>query len=85
MNASQLSMSINALANLVACKLDDQELAIVASLVNQFADDLKRISIDRVLINDWCKSNCKCNGKGNKRSEGNEELEEEIEELIEEA
>lgn len=49
MNPCELSMSISALANTIACKLSDDELNLTAAVLTQLGDTLATISIQRSL------------------------------------
>ena len=47
MNACELTAGITALANAIACKLDDDELTLLAAVLVQLGDTLVTISTSR--------------------------------------
>lgn len=49
MNSCELTSSITALANAIACKLSDGELALLASILVQLSDTLGTIAAQRNL------------------------------------
>lgn len=57
MNPCELTATITALANAIASKLSDNELALVAAATTQLGDTLATISVQRDL-NSRCLSNC---------------------------
>ena len=50
MNPCELIASITAAANAIACKLDDDELALFASVPVQLGDTLATIATQRAII-----------------------------------
>ncbi len=54
MNACELTASITALANAIACKLSNDELGLLASVLVQLGDTLVTIATQRNI----CKSIC---------------------------
>ena len=49
MNSCELTASITALANLISCKLDEQEITLLASILVQLGDTLVTIATQRTL------------------------------------
>lgn len=49
MNPCELTTSITAIANAIACHLSDEELALLGSALTQLADTLFTISAQRTL------------------------------------
>ena len=49
MNPCELSASISAVANAVACKLTDDELALLAAVLVQLGDTLATIATQRAI------------------------------------
>mgnify|MGYP001024549197 FL=1 len=49
MNPCELTASVTALANLIAAKLDEEELAVMASIFVQLGDTLETIAAQRAL------------------------------------
>lgn len=49
MNPCELTASVTALANVIACKLDDDELAVMAAVFTQLGDTLATIAVQRQL------------------------------------
>lgn len=49
MNPCELTASVTALANLIAAKLDEDELAVMASIFVQLGDTLETIAAQRAL------------------------------------
>lgn len=47
MNSAELTASVTAVANMLACKLTDQELLLLASVLVQLGDTLVTISTQR--------------------------------------
>lgn len=54
MNPCDLSMSVAALANTIACKLDEEDLSVVAAVFIQLGDTLETILAQR----EWCRNKC---------------------------
>ena len=52
MNACELTASITAAANTIACQLDDDELSLLAAVLVQLGDTLATIATQRAI----CKS-----------------------------
>lgn len=52
MNACELTASVTALANAIACKLDNDELTLLASVLVQLGDTLVTIATRRSLCDD---------------------------------
>ena len=52
MNACELTATITALANTIACNLNDQELTLLASVFVQLGDTLVTIATRRSLCED---------------------------------
>ena len=50
MNPCELTASVTAAANIMAARFDDNELALVASVLVQFGDTLATIAAQRVLL-----------------------------------
>jgi hypothetical protein len=55
MNSLNLTSSVTALANIIACKLTMDEIALLASIFVQLGDTLATIAADKNL----CGNNCK--------------------------
>ncbi|MGN0180251.1 MAG: DUF6774 domain-containing protein [Monoglobaceae bacterium] len=55
MNSCELTVSITALANTIACDLSDDELGLLGTVFTQLGDTLTTIAVQRSL----CKSTCK--------------------------
>jgi hypothetical protein len=51
MNACEITAAITALANAIACKLNDDELALVGAVLSQLGDTLDTIAAQRALCN----------------------------------
>ena len=51
MNPCELTASITALANAIACQLSDDDLELAAAIFTQLGDTLATISIQRSLCN----------------------------------
>lgn len=51
MNPCELTMSITALANTLACKLSDEQLELAAVLFSQLGDTLATIALQRSICN----------------------------------
>ena len=49
MNPCELTASVTALANALACGLDDRELGILAAVLTQLGDTLASIAVQREL------------------------------------
>lgn len=49
MDACTLTAAVTAAANTLACKLDDDELAVLAAMFNQLGDTLALIAVQRDL------------------------------------
>lgn len=49
MNASELTASITAVANAIACKFNDDDLGILALILTQLGDTLATIAAQRAL------------------------------------
>ena len=47
MNALELTSSITALANAIACQISDDELVLLAAVFTQLGDTLATISVQR--------------------------------------
>lgn len=60
MNPCELTASVTALANLIAAKLDEDELAVMASIFVQLGDTLETIAAQRALCCNKKTSKCKC-------------------------
>ena len=56
MNACKLTTSVTALANAIACKLSDEGLTMLASVLVQLGDTLVTIVSQRALCEDLKKS-----------------------------
>lgn len=54
MNACELTASITAAANAIACKFNDDDLGILALILTQLGDTLATIAAQRAL---YCKEN----------------------------
>lgn len=50
MNPYELSIAMAALANTIACKLNDDDLALVISIISQLKDNLVTIAAQRRLL-----------------------------------
>lgn len=51
MNPLGTTFSVTALANAIACKLDDEEIGLLAVILNQLGDTLETIALQRTLCN----------------------------------
>ena len=51
LDACTLTAAVTAAANTLACKLDDDELAVLAAMFNQLGDTLALIAVQRDLCN----------------------------------
>ena len=51
MNPLGTTFSVTALANAIACKLDDNEIGLLAVILNQLGDTLETIALQRTLCN----------------------------------
>ncbi len=49
MNSCELTASVTAIANSLACKFNDDELSILAAVLVQLGDTLATISLQRAL------------------------------------
>ena len=56
MDPCQLTASVTALANAIACKLSDEELTMLASVLVQLGDTLVTVVSQRALCEDSKKS-----------------------------
>ncbi len=54
MNACEITAAITAAANTIACRLDDDELALWSSVLVQLGDTLATIGAQRALCNRTC-------------------------------
>lgn len=54
MNACEITAAITAAANTIACRLDDDELALWSSVMVQLGDTLATIGAQRALCNRTC-------------------------------
>ena len=54
MNACEITAAITAAANTIACRLDDDELALWSSVLVQPGDTLATIGAQRALCNRTC-------------------------------
>ena len=54
MNSCALTTSVTALANAIACKLDNDELALLSSVLVQLGDTLVTIAAQRSLCQKQC-------------------------------
>lgn len=54
MNACEITAAITAAANTIACRLDDDELALWSSVLVQLGDTLATIGVQRALCNRTC-------------------------------
>lgn len=52
MNACELTASITAAANVIACKLDDDELALLSAVLVQLGDTLATIATQRAICSE---------------------------------
>lgn len=57
MNPCELTVSITALANTIACKLTDDELTLLASVLVQLGDTLATIGVQRAICENANKNN----------------------------
>ncbi len=55
MNACELTASVTALANAIACKLNNDEITLLASVLVQLGDTLVTIATQRNLCENACK------------------------------
>lgn len=51
MNPLGTTFSVTALANAIACKLDDDEIGLLAVILNQLGDTLETIALQITLCN----------------------------------
>lgn len=51
MNPLGTTFSVTALANAIACKLDDNEIGLLAVILNQLGDTLETIALQITLCN----------------------------------
>ena len=54
MNSCELTASVTAVANAIACKLSDDELTLLASVLVQLGDTLVTIATQRALCEKAC-------------------------------
>ena len=54
MHACEITAAITAAANTIACRLDDDELALWSSVMVQLGDTLATIGAQRALCNRTC-------------------------------
>ena len=54
MDSFKLTTTVTALANVIACKLTAEEIALAASLFVQLGDTLATIAAAEVVTNDLC-------------------------------
>ena len=57
MNSCELTASITALANAIACNLNTDEITLLASVLVQLGDTLVTITTQKNLCNNICKEN----------------------------
>lgn len=57
MNSCALTTSVTALANAIACRLDNDELALLSSVLVQLGDTLVTIAAQRSLCEKPCDKN----------------------------
>ena len=50
MNPCELTASVTAIANMIACRLDDNELSLISSVLVQLGDTLAVIAAQRSLF-----------------------------------
>lgn len=56
MNSCELTASVTALANAIACKLNNDELTLLASVLVQLGDTLVTISVQRAICEEQQKN-----------------------------
>ena len=56
MNSFELTTSINTLANAIACKLSNDEIAMIASILVQLGDTLATIATHKTFCEDKLKT-----------------------------
>lgn len=57
MNPCELTTSVTALANALACKLNNEELTLLASVIVQLGDTLVTIATQRTICENMNRSN----------------------------
>lgn len=57
MNPCELSMSVAALANAIACQLSDEDMELASAIFTQLADTLTTILVQRTRCEKFCKEN----------------------------
>jgi len=65
LNSCELSMSIAALANALACRLSDDDLELVSAALTQLGDTLTTISVQRALCSKKNDSTSNSNANAN--------------------
>lgn len=55
MNSCELTASVTALANAIACRLNNEELTLLASVLVQLGDTLVTIATQRSICENLCK------------------------------
>lgn len=51
MNPCELTVSVTALANMISCHFNDEELSVISSILVQLGDTLATISAQKALCN----------------------------------
>ncbi len=54
MNVCEITAAVTALANAIACRLDDEELALLGAVLTQLGDTLETISAGRAMQAKCC-------------------------------
>lgn len=54
MNACEITAAVTAFANAIACRLDDEELALLGAVLTQLGDTLETISAWRAMQAKCC-------------------------------
>lgn len=57
MNACELTASITAIANALACRLDNDDLTVLAAVLTQLGDTLATIATQRAICENISKDN----------------------------
>ena len=53
-NACEITAAVTALANAIACRMDDEELALLGAVLTQLGDTLETISAGRAMQAKCC-------------------------------
>lgn len=68
MNACELTMTVTAIANAIACNISKENLPLAAAIFTQVGDTLATIGAHREWCEDLCESVCQNNCEENEQN-----------------